>query len=595
VGAEVDLELKISMDKVAAAKEFGELANELRKQMAKQGTIIDIKEAKKLLKQLQREQVNIYFENLATLYTLIDKQLKYEEDQRKRIEKERQRRALENLSKQAAFMETLLKMNDAKNKERIRQDIELGNKAERGIRDWAKKASKIDVVKTTEMKPGPATFEVGGGKKKPVDWLERKPGVKYKLDEEKIAKPPVKGGVMGAIKTGLGDAAVAGGVAGLAAGGILALVGVMGDVAKRSQILSNIMNLVGSILGLLVDLVLLPFLPLIVAGIMWLVKIILWLGAIWNAFWKDETVQAIVKGIKDLVEALAKGVKWVLDLVFALPESLAKLWEKILSGDPVSIVIGLLLAAAAYEILAWLLPLLAGSKVVTVAMSILAPVLSAFMMWLTGLFMTSPFIAWGITIGIGLVLGSVVVELLNLLGILGGISDLGEGFRANAKKWFEGLPGPIKVVVDALYNFLKVLTDILNLLPGLNFLTPNKMSQIISQGAYNADVMAKLREKNPGKNVSFSADKGYTVDGVKVTSFAVGGIIPGIPNSPQIVMAHGGEEIIPTHNVGRTPAQAVKEEVTNVNNNFNFYGFNDDALVRKVHDIVRKQGAGYKL
>jgi hypothetical protein len=121
-------------------------------------------------------------------------------------------------------------------------------------------------------------------------------------------KPKGKGGIMG----GLGQAAMAGGVAGIAAGATLALVDALKESAKQSQILNMVTGTIAKALGLLIDLILLPFLPILVWGIVNLFRVILWLGNLWGGF-----VKAIERWIGALLghrKPLAKNLQPPMDI-----------------------------------------------------------------------------------------------------------------------------------------------------------------------------------------------------------------------------------------------------------------------------------------
>ena len=82
------------------------------------------------------------------------------------------------------------------------------------------------------------------------------------------------GGMMGAL--GMGAAA------GAAAGGVMALTKVMSQMVKQSQIISKFLGTLSKLFGMLIDLVLLPFIPLLVMVILGLTNVILKATAAWN-------------------------------------------------------------------------------------------------------------------------------------------------------------------------------------------------------------------------------------------------------------------------------------------------------------------------
>jgi hypothetical protein len=120
-------------------------------------------------------------------------------------------------------------------------------------------------------------------------------------------KPKGKGGIMG----GLGQAAMAGGVAGIAAGATLALVDALKEGTKQSQILNMVTGTIAKALGLLIDLILLPFLPILVWGIINLFKTILWLGNLWGNFVKS--IERWIAALLGHQKPLAKNMQPPMD------------------------------------------------------------------------------------------------------------------------------------------------------------------------------------------------------------------------------------------------------------------------------------------
>ena len=79
---------------------------------------------------------------------------------------------------------------------------------------------------------------------------------------------------------GMMGAGVAGG---MAAGGIMALVDIIGDAVSNSKILTTVLGTIGQALGLLIDVILLPFLPILITGIIWLYQGIMQFYKLWNS------------------------------------------------------------------------------------------------------------------------------------------------------------------------------------------------------------------------------------------------------------------------------------------------------------------------
>ena len=86
---------------------------------------------------------------------------------------------------------------------------------------------------------------------------------------------------------------------GLAAGGIMALVSIIGDAISNSKILTTILGTIGQALGLLIDVILLPFLPILVTGIIWLYQGIMQFYKLWST-----TVKTLGDALNKLTAAL---------------------------------------------------------------------------------------------------------------------------------------------------------------------------------------------------------------------------------------------------------------------------------------------------
>ena len=87
---------------------------------------------------------------------------------------------------------------------------------------------------------------------------------------------------------------------GMAAGGIMALVSIIGDALSNSKILTTILGTVGQALGLLIDVILLPFLPILITGIIWLYEGIMIFYKFWNGIWSGKTIQTIGSALSTL-------------------------------------------------------------------------------------------------------------------------------------------------------------------------------------------------------------------------------------------------------------------------------------------------------
>ena len=137
-----------------------------------------------------------------------------------------------------------------------------------------------------------------------IDQIAYAPKYKPTYEIEEMMK---KGGGTG------GGLAGAGMVAGATGAVTLELLNVLKDTLKQSKIYQTVQDQIGKALGLLVDLVLLPFLPLLTFGIIQLYQAILEFGTWWKTVW--DTIKK--EGLIGLVKL---GLQWVWDQLMA--------WEK---------------------------------------------------------------------------------------------------------------------------------------------------------------------------------------------------------------------------------------------------------------------------
>ncbi len=106
--------------------------------------------------------------------------------------------------------------------------------------------------------------------------------------EKLIGKLSGKGGIMSAGIEG-----------GMAAAGVIALVKVIGDAISNSKILTTVLGTIGQALGLLIDVILLPFLPILITGIIWLYQGIMQFYKLWST-----TVKTLGDALNKLTAAL---------------------------------------------------------------------------------------------------------------------------------------------------------------------------------------------------------------------------------------------------------------------------------------------------
>jgi hypothetical protein len=127
----------------------------------------------------------------------------------------------------------------------------------------------------------------------------------------------------------LGEAAKAGGVAGAVAGGVLALIGALQDMAKQSAILSTIQETLGKAVGLLIDVILIPFLPII----MWAL-INVFMAIMEFKKWWDDTIESIKK--EGVLGLLKVGISLVGDIIDSALKWAWNMIDKIFFGGELS-------------------------------------------------------------------------------------------------------------------------------------------------------------------------------------------------------------------------------------------------------------------
>lgn len=131
-------------------------------------------------------------------------------------------------------------------------------------------------------------------------------------------------GFLDNIIKGLTSKGIMGGLAaGGAAGGILVLSDAIKALTKQSKVLTTVQDTVGKALGLLVDLVLLPFLPLLVFGLLYLYTAIMWVGKIWNDWIAKSSVVEAAGNVFNPGDKTA--LERTIDFV-SLMNDLAKAW-----------------------------------------------------------------------------------------------------------------------------------------------------------------------------------------------------------------------------------------------------------------------------
>lgn len=216
--------------------------------------------------------------------------------------------------------------------------------------------------------------------------------------KEILAQLPSSGGggfmdtLIGKMTGGKGAGMMAaGGMAGLAAAGIMKLADILGEAVSNSKILTTVLGTIGKALGLLIDIILLPFLPILTTGIIWLFQGIMAFHRLWSSIWNSKVIQDVKMWLEKLSGFFATGVsaffkigfdflgdkaaevyqvlKWVYDLavtggnalvniVFSslgfVWDVLSWLWHIVTTNIMNNINIGFSVLGEAWEFLKWL-------------------------------------------------------------------------------------------------------------------------------------------------------------------------------------------------------------------------------------------------
>lgn len=165
----------------------------------------------------------------------------------------------------------------------------------------------------------------------------------------------------GALTKQLPESIQVGIAGGMAAGGVLALAEILGDAISQSKILTTIFGTIGKALGLLIDVILLPFLPILITGIIWLYQGIMEFHKLWSGIWSAKTFQNLVSGVSALGTAIAKGIGGLLTLGI-----------NFLSGA----------ASAAWSVLQWIWGLATKNTAINLALSFLLGPVGLLLNWL---------------------------------------------------------------------------------------------------------------------------------------------------------------------------------------------------------------------
>jgi hypothetical protein len=194
----------------------------------------------------------------------------------------------------------------------------------------------------------------------------------------------------GAITKQLPESIQAGLAGGLTAGGVMALVDILGTIVGNSKILTTVFQTVAQALGLLLDVVLLPFLPILITGIIWLYQGIMLFYKLWNGIWSSKVIQGVETALTTLGGILAKGFAGILTLSIgaitgtagAIWSVITWLWEMATKNTAVNLALTIALGPVGI-LLNWLYTLVTGKQTPTVTLMLqIAGAAVSFLQWL---------------------------------------------------------------------------------------------------------------------------------------------------------------------------------------------------------------------
>jgi len=138
------------------------------------------------------------------------------------------------------------------------------------------------------------------------------------------------------------------------------LADIIKDAISNSKILTTVLGTISKALGLLIDIILLPFLPILTTGIIWLFQGIMAFHRLWQSLDWKETLRIIGDGLKGFVDVLAAGIGGFLKLGLEFISGklgwdiLTWIYNAFMIGTGVVINLAFSAAGRVYEFLKWL-------------------------------------------------------------------------------------------------------------------------------------------------------------------------------------------------------------------------------------------------
>jgi len=334
----------------------------------------------------------------------------------------------------------------------------------------------------------------------------------------------------------LGGALAAGGAAGLTAAAVMELVNVMKTMVTQSKIASTIQNTIGSALGLLLDLVLLPFLPLLVWGILNLYNVILTVGNLWRDWMKG------TPKLPDVFDPNKSALDKTVDVVSWINE-LARSWTEMMKGLILNI------ALAVGEIGATIIKFLwdIGYEIGTILFEAAKQAGADYMAWFTT--------SWSnLTSGLSNAWNDAMLGLEEFKNLVLGFFTF---------DWLKGW-------IDAFWSGFKAIGDAIGTIPAL---LDQAIAAIISGAKAIANAFIG--------GINAVLDSGRSIFGGLVPAnlpyLDTGGLI----EKTGVAVVHKGETVTPAGQSGNTYT-------------LNFYGLTNEQLPTKIREVLRQDGARYQ-
>ena len=136
------------------------------------------------------------------------------------------------------------------------------------------------------------------------------PGFAASKSQLETTANAMKSAGLGGMEGGMGMGATANALIGSISG----LAETIKLAYSNSKILTTVMSTIAKAVGLLVDVVLMPFLPIITLGILWLFKAIMDFKKMWDTIFTKDVVKTLTGALVTIGGLLQKGIGFLLDV-----------------------------------------------------------------------------------------------------------------------------------------------------------------------------------------------------------------------------------------------------------------------------------------